>query len=512
MKKIDKLILMDFIPPYLMAFLVAEFVLVMQFLWKYIDEIVGKGISLGVLLELIFYFAVRIIPEAVPVTILISSVMVFGNLAEKYELSSMKSAGISLTRVMMAGVLLAMMTGLFSLVASNYLKPRANYKFFKRFLAVRKQDPSLNIEEGVFAYDFKNFTIKIGEKDKDGEGINDILIYDNSSPDKQKINMLVAETGRMYVPDGSENFIMDLNEGEQYRELSTAKTSDKKYPFVRTKFKSWSKVFDMSDFDFEAQSLNQSRKKYDLLNARQLKQNIDSFQMQQAEKISTVRYNYSDILDFEEYVAEDKIKENEDQKLPAKVSNAILSKEKQEKANKPKQKKKPARKQIEDADISEATSLLGLFQASDAKSISKSMKYLGNKKMDALKKTSREHKVAGNSKNRYILRLNQMFSWALICVVFLFIGAPLGSIVKKGGYGYPLLIAIFFFMLFIIMNIMGEKLCNSGQLSPVLAAWFPNIILIPVAIIITYKALTDSNFNGIQRLFQKLMLIIQKKH
>ena len=407
-----------------MAFLVAEFVLVMQFLWKYIDEIVGKGISLGVLLELIFYFAIRIIPEAVPVTILISSVMVFGNLAEKYELSSFKSAGISLTRIMMAGVLLAITTGLFSLFASNYLKPRANYKFFKRFLAVRKQDPSLNIEEGVFAYDFQNFTIKIGKKDGDGEGINDILIYDNSGTDKQKLNMLVASSGRMYSPVGSDHFVMDLNEGEQYRELTSSKKSSKKHPFVRTKFKSWSKVFDMSDFDFQAESLNQSRKKYDLLNARQLQLSIDSFNRKTKENTLTTKYNHGNLLQIEEKEIES-IKEKESEKLlPKKMSKAIANKAKQEVANKSDNKsiklKKP---KVQEADSLKiiASTLLGTFKKQDARQLSKTAKYLADKQASLIGKQSKDSQSVNFIKKRYVLRLHQMFSWALICVVFLFI-------------------------------------------------------------------------------------------
>ncbi|MBT8234102.1 MAG: LptF/LptG family permease, partial [Bacteroidia bacterium] len=214
MKKIDKLVLLDFLPPYLMAFFVVEFVLVMQFLWKYIDEFVGKGFSFGVLLEMLFYFSVRTIPEAVPVTILIASVMVFGNLAEKYEISSMKSAGISLTRIMMMGVLIAIFTACFSLLASNYLKPRANYKFFYRFNAIRKQKPALNLAEGVFSKDFRNFVIRVGDKEANERDIKDVIIYDHSGRDRKKINMLVAKTGQMYAREDNNNFIMELNDGE----------------------------------------------------------------------------------------------------------------------------------------------------------------------------------------------------------------------------------------------------------------------------------------------------------
>ncbi len=488
-----------------MAFFVAEFVLVMQFLWKYIDEIVGKGISLGVLLELIFYFAVRIIPEAVPVTILISSVMVFGNLAEKHELSSMKSAGVSLTRIMIAGFVLSVFTALFSLFASNYLKVRADHKFKSRFISVRKQDPSLNIEEGVFTSDFKNFIIKVGKKEKDGGNINDILIYDNSGTDKKKINMLVADHGKMYSPEGSSYFIMDLEDGEQYRELTTTNSKNKNSkPFVRTKFKSWSKIFDMSTFDFEAQNLSSNRKKYDLKNTINLLKGIDSLSTERITNKEKNYYNYSGLLSIEEVKEEKKKAMKNDTTLPKKVTDAIAKKEEQEKKKNQMAKKKFTKKQHEKLDLAGTSSLLATFQDRDAKSIIRSMKFLADKKGDNISKVGRQDTSFKNMRSAYILRLHQMYSWAVVCIVFLFIGAPLGSIVRKGGYGYPLLIAIIFFMLFIVMNILGEKLHKTGEFSAITAAWLPNIILVPFAVIISYLALNDADHNTIRGYFSKL--------
>lgn len=494
-----------------MAFFVAEFVLVMQFLWKYIDEIVGKGISLGVLLELIFYFAVRIIPEAVPVTILISSVMVFGNLAEKHELSSMKSAGVSLTRIMIAGFVLSVFTALFSLFASNYLKVRADHKFKSRFISVRKQDASLNIEEGVFTSDFQNFTIKVGKKEKEGGNINDILIYDNSGTDKKKINMLVADHGKMYSPEGTSYFIMDLEDGEQYRELTTTNSQNKNSkPFIRTKFKSWSKVFDMSTFDFEAQNLNSNRKKYDLKNTINLLKGIDSLSNERVINKEKNYYNYSGLLSIEEVREKAKKAKSDDATLPKKVTDAIAKKEEQEKRKNQIAKKKFTKKQIEDLDLADATSLLATFQDKDAKSIVRSMKFLADKKGDNISKVERQDTSFKYLKSAYVLRLHQMYSWAVVCIVFLFIGAPLGSIVRKGGYGYPLLIAIIFFMLFIVMNILGEKLHKAEQLTAIPAAWLPNIVLIPFALVISYLALNDVDHNTVRGYFSKLTARFKK--
>ena len=503
MKKIDRLIISNFIPPYIMAFLTVEFVLIMQFMWKSLDEVIGKGISLGVILELIFYFSVRILPEAVPVTILISSVMVFGNLAEKYELSSMKSAGLSLTRIMAGGFMLAIMTSMLSLIASNYLKPRANHKFFERLYSVKKQDLTLNIEEGVFSYDFKNFTIRVGEKSKDGEGIQDIIIYDNTGTDKKRINMLVAEDGKMYSKAGTSQFIMDLGLGEQYREMVPDKKAGNQHEFVRTKFKSWSKVFDLSEFDFEAESWNSNRREHDLLNASQLLTNIDSFTRTIKSTIEKNRYDFGQVVNVSAIDIDENEKEaskkNENQ-LPEKLNTAIANKVKQEKANKTAKNFKDPRKQKKIEDEGKVSTLLKHFEQREVSGITKRMKYLVDKKSNTITKNKNDNIAKTKTKNRYVLRLHQMFSWALICTVFLFIGAPLGSIIKKGGYGYPLLTSILFFMLFIILNIMGDRLTATGKIHPIFGAWISNIVLIPIAIFTTYKALRDSTFSGFKYL------------
>ena len=476
-----------------MAFFVAEFVLVMQFLWKYIDNIIGKGISLGVIIELIFYFGVRIIPQAVPVTILIASVMVFGNLAEKYEISSLKSAGISLTRIMAGAVVLSILTALFSLFASNYLKPRASYKFKQRYLTVTRKDATLNIEEGVFSQDFKNFTIKVGKKHEDGESIENVLIYDNSGQDKSKINMLHAEGGRMYTDDETQSFVMDLVNGEQYRELNPARKKKGTKPFVRTKFKKWSKSFDTSDFGAEAQDLSPNSSKHDLLNAWQLKDAIDSLDHLKTENLFANAKAFKHVLKFDK----GKDKAPSKSELPATLSKAIVKKDKQIASNTNKSKKKTkVYSQQDSLDLADIASFSETFIAKDAKEIVGKAKLEAKKNLERAAKTEREARNLKLNQARYILRFHQQFSWALICIVFLFIGAPLGSIVRKGGYGYPLLIAIIFFMLFIVLDIMGEKLSRTGEINPILAAWLPNIALIPVAFLISRKALNDSDFSA----------------
>ena len=488
-----------------MAFLVTEFVLVMQFLWKYIDEIIGKGVSLGILLELIFYWSVRIIPEAVPVSILIASVMVFGNLAEKYELSSMKSAGISLTRIMGMGIFIAVLTSMFSLFASNYMKPRANYKFIYRYNAIKRAKPALSIEEGVFNKDFRNITIRVGDKGRDGQSISDILVYDHSVQDKREVNVLTAKEGLMYAGEDNDYFVMELKDGVQYREMKDkkAKPDDKKpNAMMRTRFESWTKIFDLSEFELEAQNVNLTRKKYDLLNAFQLKEAIDSFQREIVDNEKSNLNNFSKLLSYEMI---DPVAKSKEETLPTAVTKAIKSKDEIVEDNQQKLKRsKAAPRQKETLDLKEYNSIIESFESKDIVSALTTAKHRSERNNDKLLKSSRMEDSLAHSQSLYVLRLNQQFSWALICILFLFIGASLGSIVKKGGYGYPLLIAIIFFMLFIILNIMGEKLTKSSSVPALLGAWLPYVVLLPTAVLLTYKALNDSDFSYLKNLFQQV--------
>lgn len=480
-----------------MAFFVAEFVLLMQFMWKYIDDIAGKGISLPIILELLFYFGVSIIPKAVPVTILIASVMVFGNLAERYELSSMKSAGISLTRILLGGFIIAVLTAAFSMVSANYLKPRANFKFLERMNSVKDKKLALSFEEGVFSKDFRNYVIKLGDIDPNGRDIGDILIYDQSASDKSLLSVLTADSGSMYSKEDQSVFVMELGEGEQFKEMSdkAANKSEKTFPLLRTQFKRWNKVFDMSDFDMEAQNFNSNRREHDLYNAKQLLFTIDSFQTQIEDNSARVLVSFENLLSTNELEEELEAGDNDSQ-LPQKVQDALSKKDQQVKnrnRNPVKSVTKPA-KQFLNKELSNYNSLIQTFDTLSAKSIMIASKQVSNRRNDVIRQNQSRNKSIKAQQNMCVLRYNQIYAWAFICIVFLFMGASLGSIVRKGGYGYPLLIAIIFFTFFIVINIIGEKLMKSNTLDPITAGWLSNIILGPIAIIITYTAMRDSNF------------------
>jgi lipopolysaccharide export system permease protein len=224
-KKIDKLLLTSFIGPFAVSFGIALFVLIMQFLWLYIDEIAGKGVSIFIMLELLGYMSVSTFPMALPIATLIASVMVVGNLAERYELSSMKSAGISLLRVMRSLIVVCVGLSIFSYITSDFLIPISNLKFKSRLFDIRKQKPALTLEKGIFNEDFRQFIIRIGEKESDGETIGEVMIEDQTNLGKLKFNQILADSGQMYTSPDKRFFVMNLFEGTQYTMIFTSTTT-----------------------------------------------------------------------------------------------------------------------------------------------------------------------------------------------------------------------------------------------------------------------------------------------
>ncbi len=508
MKKIDKLVATSFMGPYLAAFFVAEFVLLMQFLWKQIDSILGKGISMFNILELLSYLSVTLIPMAIPLTILISSVLVFGNMAERYELSSIKSAGVSLWRIMRAGMAIAVMTCLFSIIASNYLVPKSNLEFLSRFDSIKKAKPSMTIEQGIFNKDFKGFAIRVSEKLEDGKGIKDVLIYDHSDPDKSLINVIRAKSGEMFVTDDGAHFIMNLHQGIQYKELKNnspkikGQVRKKKYPFMRVHFDKMSKVFDMDAFNFSGSSSSLQRKKFDLLNSFQLYHAIDSM-----DKLMALRLDENlnlDVVSKNSILKNQNVDEDEAPKKPKYTSDesfkqSIRAKKRQKNSTKKARSNEIKYKQLENLDLEKMDSFLETFDLTDAMKVLITS-YSGAIGMrDKIRSVRSKVNLVKKDRRMYMFTLNQKYSVALICLIFLFIGAPLGSIVKKGGYGYPLLFAILFYMIFMISFIAGVKLNRSESASPIFAAWLPCIVLTPIAVFLTIKAMNDSrlfDFSG----------------
>ena len=501
-KRIDSLVAKAFIGPYVMAFVIAEFVLVMQFLWKYIDDITGKGIGIFEILELVFYFALTLIPTAIPITILLASVFVFGNMSETFQLTSLKSAGISFFRIVRMGIVIGILTALLSVVASNMIVPKANYSFYKGFNAIKKHKPALVIEEGMFNEDFTNYKIYVGHKSKDGKSISDIRIYDQKNVDSKRINIITAQSGEMSTSPDGKLFIMTLFDGEQVRELKENLSKNKgvkKFPLTRSRFKKWEKTFDMSEFQLKKEGNISTTNSFDLMNTPQLLYSIDSVKSEVVALNQRNIYNYDELVHIDREIKDfdSKVYGAYKQNKPSAAELNKIQQAKKKKANPARKTSKPSYKSVmvDSIDIASAGSFLNLIKSAEHEKVLKSAHAKARHMDNQIRNTENKIRINIAKRKRFSYKLHQQYSQAFICILFLFIGAPLGSIIRKGGYGFPLLISIIFFMLFIIMRIMGSRLQGSGVLNPYIAAWLPNITLLPFAIVFTYKALRDSRFN-----------------
>lgn len=517
-KVLDKLFLKGFIGPYLLSFFIVEFVLVMQRLWKVIDDILGKGYSIWDYLELLFHLSVLLIPMALPLTVLLSSVMTYGDMAEKHELTAIKSSGVSLFRILKPGLVIACLTMFFSFYSSNILKPQSNDRFFKKMRDMKTNQLTFVFDEKIFNKEFDNYSIWIDKKENDGRSIHGIRIYDHTDADKSIVNMTYAKQGEMYTTADQKYLIMELVDGYSFKEIrSEAADANRKSfhaagrPLSRVYFKKMQKVFKLSEL-LNLNMNSSSHKKYEMMNS------IELFEYHDSLNIETHDVRIDATFDFNNMVKNfkvAKIEVKEDNLANSKIDN--LSAEQKAKNARQHKKYKQIVKRKQDIimpdlikEVKPDSSLVEMIVDEERISILDKASKGALAHRDRFFNKGNEIRIKKSSMTIAMLRLQQQFSWAIVCLLFLFIGGPAGAIVRKGGFGFPLLIAIFFYMIFIMTSISGEKLLSSRALGPISAAWLPCIILFPFAVYLSYMALNDKNINGLG-ITQKIKVLISKK-
>lgn len=509
MKKIDKLLITSFVGPFAVSFGIALFVLIMQFLWLYIDEIAGKGVSIFIMVELIGYLSISTFPMALPIAVLIASVMVMGNLAERYELSSMKSAGVPLVRIMRGLIIWAAATALFSYICSDIIIPYSNLKFKSRLTDIRKQKPALALEKGIFNEDFRQFVIRIGDKARDGETISNVMIEDQTNAGKINFNQILADSGQMYTTDDRRYFVMNLFRGTQYQEPGVPGNSQQKqrYPFIRTNFSSWTKVWDMKEFEMVRSDEDRYSSNRSMLSMKQLRFMIDSLDR----SMETTRQTVAEDLVFNlkrepvkprRAPVRDSLQNEAQREQSATVKNMKVVQKKfsqktipQDDARGPKLPKQELSKPLSEYDLFYET-----FKAEDRPGLLKEATTRAKSSVMAVQ--SRIAQIESRRldwvKTGYELYVK--YSFALVCFIFLFIGAPMGAIIRKGGFGYPILVSIIFFVTFIMLTILCRKLAEGNFMSPFWAAMVPCIVLMPIGAFLTRKAMNDSQMFSTDRI------------
>jgi len=458
MKKLYIYMLKSYLGPFVFTFFVSLFILLLQFLWKYIDDLVGKGLDGIVIAKLMFYASSTFVPLALPLAILLSSLMTFGNLGEHYELVAIKSAGISLRKAMKPLIILAVFFSLAAFYFSNYVLPVANLKFGSLLYDVRQQKLAFNLNEGVFNTGLDNYVIYVGKKDDDNQTIYDVKIYDHSD-NMGNTRITTAKKGIMQLTPDQKNIIFTLYDGEQYIDV----TDDKNYriskPFEMMKFEKQVIKFDLSEFQLNRTNEELFKTHYSMLNIQQLNKSIDSLSENLIEK--THQYKDKFYRQYSYVRAKDTIGQQstlQNDSLPASLQYPLLENFTPD----------------EQAQIIDAA-LKGGRIARDNVIFYKN-DYLSKQQVIS----------------KHIIVWHQKFKLSLACLIFFFIGAPLGAIIRKGGLGLPVVISVVFFVLYHVVSMTGEKAAKAGDWNIIFGVWLSTILILPLGLFLTYKATTDA--------------------
>lgn len=564
MKTIDRLLIQSFLPPFVVTFLIATFVLLIQILWVYIDDLAGKGLSIFLITELLAYKCVSLVPMALPLAILISSVMVLGNLAEHYELSSLKSAGVSLFRVMAPMMIFGAMCTALSYYCSDYLIPVSNLKFGSRMYDIQRQKPALRLEEGVFNDDFQGFAIRIGNKTGDGQGIENVIIYDHKSSDEGAYSHINARSGRMFTTADQQRFVMKLHDGHQYVEPKPSGRGTASSPFIRTNFKTWTRAFDLSEFDLQRTNEELFKSNRSMLSIAQLQESIDSMAIQIEERRESVFKQLSAYISLPKPDTVSTPQTDEEELVPTYVPELPDTFQPQLFADTGMQagikKINPgAIKQARPADTTVNNTSTGFknpvqipdqlvqsfrgtlqgpaslepegsgliqqidtpltaynsfaetFDSTTQPRLLQTGLTLARSLLNQAESTATTLSRMKKNRVKFIYELHTKYSFAAMCIVFLFIGAPMGAIVRKGGFGFPILISTIFFVLFIILTIFCRKIAEAFVTPAQVAAWIPCMIFIPIGAYLTLKAMNDSEIFRFERLNALIRRFIPKK-
>lgn len=470
-KKLDKLIIKAFLGPFLATFFIALFILLMQTVWKYIDDLVGKGLDFWTIGKFVWYMSATLLTLAMPIAILLSSIMTFGNLGESFELVAIKSSGISLLRFMRPLLFIAILLCGITYVFANYLIPVAFLKSTALYNDIVYKKPAFDLKEGVFYTSIPTYAIKVGKKDADGKTIHNVLIYDQSN--SLQDNSIVAESGVMQIsPD--KNFLeFNLKDGFRYQERGNSTDSTTEY--VRLGFKTFKKLFDLTALKMGKTPEEQYKNNYKMKSLSLLNQGLDSIGRLQDS------LNKRMVADFNSYIHYGNVNDSFWKKTPAIKGRAdSLSKL-----------------------LPDSARTVVYEAAQNALSYLRSSIQNNNTELAAKKNDIKFHKLEWHRK----------FSLSMACLVLFFIGAPLGSIIRKGGLGMPLVVAIVFFLLFHLLNMFGEKFVKEEIMSPFMGMWLAVIVLMPVGIFLTYKAMHDSqlfNKEFYTRLFKNIKSLFSK--
>ncbi len=446
----------------------------MQFLWKYIDDLVGKGIGFWIIAKLFAFTATGLVPMAMPIAVLLSSIMAFGNLGEHYELTALKSAGISLIKIMMPLIIFNLFISIGSHYFYNNIMPYTNLKARALLYDIRQQRLDISINEGVFYNGIDDYSIKIAKKNIETGMLYGMQIYDHTEK-KGNVNVTISDSGFIKMTPDKNYLILKLFTGRKYLNLKEDNTKHyKTYPHENHSFNEETVIMKLNGFGLKRTDEKLWKEHFEMMNAKQLKNTSDSLKI---ELDKNKNFFAKNLIQSNYYKKEDK----------------------------------------KDTSKSISTAKLALLNIDSI--------YLSEKKTDRLKilniatNYARSAKTYIHSSNedyknrekwiiRHDVEFYKKYSVPVACFILFFIGAPLGAIIRKGGLGWPVIISVFFFILYYVISMISEKSVKEGLLAPFEGVWLSSFVLLPIGVFLTYKSNNDSvifNIGTYVEYFKKIL-------
>ena len=464
-KRLYTFMIQSFLPVFLMTFFICLFIVLMQFLWKYVDEMVGKGLEMSVLFELFFYAAVTMVPLSLPLSILLASLMTFGNLGEQLELLAIKAAGVSLLRVMRPLILLVSVISVLAFFFQNDVLPQAQVKMWTLLYSMRQKSPELDIPEGVFYDQINGYTLYVGEKDRDNGLLKDMMIYDVSQGFDNAM-IVMADSGRLKTTPDKMHVVLTLYSGESFENLKSDRTNSyTNIPYRRETF-SMKELLIPFDGNFNRLDDGLMAGQYVGKNYSELRTSIDSLNC----IVDSLGSDYSKRLLSSGYFG------LHQENLPADSAAR-------------------ARRIQREHDAALTTNLDSLWMGNNnqrrqlyvSRALERANTYKNNYEFSSITLADKNMAI-----RRHEIELMKKFTLSLACIIFFFIGAPLGAIIRKGGLGVPIVVSVILFIIYYIIDNSGYKLAREGVWPVWQGIWLSSAVLMPLGIFLTSRATKDS--------------------
>lgn len=472
MKILDRYILISFVKTFFSVFAILFFIFVLQGVWVFIGELAGKDLDFITIIKFLFFYSPKMIPMVLPLSVLLASIMTFGDFSENYEFAAMKSSGISLQRAMRSLIVFILILSGVSFWFVNNVAPKSEFKFVNMRRDIIHTKPAMAIAAGQFN-DLGAMNIKVdekyGEKDEKLRNVTIHVINQQSSLNKTVIK---AKTGKIETNENSPILKLHLFDGNYYEDVTSRRSSDTK-PFIKSEFEHYIMSIDVSEFDKSDDEMQEISNTATMMNISQLNYTIDSLNVNFKNEIKT--------------------------QVDADNSNNRLFLSNAEK----------------DSDIVYKTisldSLLSIKKRSqkislyaNASAVAENIRFNITNNKSALSEKTKHI-------NRHWIAFYEKFVIAFSCLLMFFIGAPLGAIIRKGGLGLPMVFAVLIFISYHFINTFGKKLAQENGITPFLGAWLSTLVLLPMAITLTYKATKDRGINSIDNLLYPITNYLKTK-